>query len=69
MDECEKPMSKCRRAHRSKSFIESKLKTQVESQDDVIEYSVKNKMGFSLGGLLSETIVSRVISFSKVLSL
>ena len=45
-------MIECRKAHRSKSFIESKLKTQVESQNDDADCSsFENKTSFSLEGL------------------
>ena len=45
-------MIECRKAHRSKSFIESKLKTQVESQDrDTDCSSFENKTRFLLEGL------------------
>ena len=44
-------MIECRKAHRSKSFIESKLKTQVKSEDvDTDCLSFENKMSFSLDG-------------------
>ena len=45
-------MIECRKAHRSKSFIESKLKTQVESQTgDTDCSSFENKTSFILEGL------------------
>ena len=51
VDRCKKSMIECRKAHRSKSFIESKLKTQVESDDSDTECSsLENKTSFSLEG-------------------
>ena len=44
-------MIECRKAHRSKSFIESKLKTQVELEDvetDCLNF--ENKTSFILEG-------------------
>ena len=44
-------MIECRKAHRSKSFIESKLKTQVKSENvDTDCLSFENKTSFSLEG-------------------
>ena len=44
-----KSMIECRKAHRSKNFIESKLKTQVESEDvETDSSSFENKTSFSL---------------------
>ena len=54
VNRCKKTMIECRKAHRSKSFIESKLKTQVESQngdtDSSGDSSFENKTSFSLEG-------------------
>ena len=49
---CKKSMIECRKAHRSKSFIESKLQTQIESEDVETDCprDFENKTSFSLEG-------------------
>ena len=57
-------MIECRKAHRSKSFIESKLKTQVESDDfDTDRSSFEHKTSFILEGVKQFTIEIGKIDF------
>ena len=58
-------MIECRKAHRSKSFIESRLETQVESQDVETDCSnFENKASFSLEG--SSEIVRAIFSLNTI---
>ena len=57
-------MIECRKAHRSKSFIESKLKTQVQSDDFDADFSsFENKTSFILEGFKQFTIEIGKIDF------
>ena len=49
VENCEKSMIECRKAHRTKSFIESKLKTNDEPQEMKFS-SFENKSSLSLEG-------------------
>ena len=64
IDCCENSMDKCRRSHRSKSFIESKLKTQVESQQ-MIDKNEKHSENKSTQTSFQSADSSKILALKK----